>query len=728
MIVNTIGGNIGTKLPSLTTPASADKILKGYEVIDQGGNVITGTVETVALTNPTFQFDDVLGKVTASVTAGPGYLDSANTVTDTFDVPITSIATPSVAIDANGLVTATIVQSKGYIGATGTTSATMQLQVRTDDDLTVDSNGVVTAPAGYYPQAAVITASPSAPTISVSSGGLVTAGVGSKQSTHQITSADIPTLTPGNILSGVSIAGVTGNVQGGIRTTVTVSTGVSGAVVTAQCGSSKYTAKCNSSGVATFNLTKAGTWSFSASHDTSGAYSTNNANVVVLDNFPIQLTVGSSTTVSVTGQYTATLNMVRAPKLIGDYGYNSGLGGIGWPFAALAGSGDSSLPGVTSYVMMGGKDTKHNMPRCDVYGTNTDGVANTFSGIVYKYYPSRYSQGSETSSIEHRGYGGYQPSRWGGASASIRTCNRYVSIFAGGYSTCPYDGGYMKNVDAHINTSSSYFGICSADYYKNDSINDPNFQKLNMSVGRAWLAAAGYQSITYALIAGGQTNDNGGVSAVVDYVSITNIIDNENSCTVAKGTCSNLSVARSHLAGIGHVNDYVLFAGGKNSSNSPVATVDAYSNTRTKSSPTSLSVARYNLAAAISSGTFVLFAGGISGNGVSAVIDAYNLSRTRTTPTTLSVARHDLAGLTVGDYAVFAGGRTSVSSGASNVVDMIGPNMVRVTANMEYAKYGCRGCGAVYEYGNIYVGYIFGGLSASDGNAGIYERIELAIT
>ena len=196
-------------------------------------------------------------------------------------------------------------------------------------------------------------------------------------------------------------------------------------------------------------------------------------------------------------------------------------------------------------------------------------------------------------------------------------------------------------------------------------------------------------------------------------------------CTVTKGTCSNLSVARSHLAACCHLNDYILFGGGKNSSGSPVATVDAYSPTKVKSTPTALSVARYNLSAAIGGGSFLLFAGGISANGVSAVVDAYNLSRTRTTPVTLSVARHDMAACTMGEFAVFAGGRTSISSGASKVIDMIGPNMVRSTVEMRYERYGA--CACAGNDGDTHA-FIFGGWSGSDSYTGLYERLTLKQT
>lgn len=87
----------------------------------------------------------------------------------------------------------------------------------------------------------------------------------------------------------------------------------------------------------------------------------------------------------------------------------------------------------------------------------------------------------------------------------------------------------------------------------------------------------------------------------------------------------------------------------------------------TSSTPTALSVARYSLAGA-SVGNYALFAGGrIGSSAYSNVVDAYNASLTRSTPTPLSLARYSLAGASVGDHALFAGGQVGTSS--SNAVD-----------------------------------------------------------
>ena len=77
-----------------------------------------------------------------------------------------------------------------------------------------------------------------------------------------------------------------------------------------------------------------------------------------------------------------------------------------------------------------------------------------------------------------------------------------------------------------------------------------------------------------------------------------------------------------------------------------------------------LSVGRYYLAGA-SVGDYALFGGGRTSSYLN-VVDAYDTSLTRSTPTALSSARGYLAGASVGDYALFGGG---YAGSYSDVVD-----------------------------------------------------------
>lgn len=81
-----------------------------------------------------------------------------------------------------------------------------------------------------------------------------------------------------------------------------------------------------------------------------------------------------------------------------------------------------------------------------------------------------------------------------------------------------------------------------------------------------------------------------------------------------------------------------------------------------------LSVARESLAGA-SVGNYALFAGGK----YSAVVEAYDNALVRSTPTALSAARYELAGASIGNYALFAGGVDHMT----NMVDAYNDSLVK---------------------------------------------------
>ena len=81
-----------------------------------------------------------------------------------------------------------------------------------------------------------------------------------------------------------------------------------------------------------------------------------------------------------------------------------------------------------------------------------------------------------------------------------------------------------------------------------------------------------------------------------------------------------------------------------------------------------LSVAREYLAGA-SVGNYALFAGGRYSN----VVEAYDNTLVRSTPIALSAARYNLAGASIGNYALFAGGEDSVT----NMVDAYNDSLVK---------------------------------------------------
>lgn len=192
--------------------ATAGDILSGKTAYVQGSKV-TGSIPAKSSSDLT------VSGATVSVPAGH-YASQASK-----SVATATQATPSVAIDGNGLITATATQTAGYVTA-GSKSGTLQLTKRTSADLTA-SGATVSVPAGYYPSAVsknVASATHAAPSISVSSSGLITAthvqaaGYGSadtKSATQQLTTQAGSTITPGSTEQVAVQAGtyVTGDIK-----------------------------------------------------------------------------------------------------------------------------------------------------------------------------------------------------------------------------------------------------------------------------------------------------------------------------------------------------------------------------------------------------------------------------------------------------------------------------------------------------------------------------------
>ena len=124
-----------------------------------------------------------------------------------------------------------------------------------------------------------------------------------------------------------------------------------------------------------------------------------------------------------------------------------------------------------------------------------------------------------------------------------------------------------------------------------------------------------------------------------------------------EGNVEKLSSARYDLAAT-TVGNYALFGGGwGNSKTSDI--VDAYDASLTRIAPTVLSSARYKLAAT-TVGNYALFAGGNISSGQSGgrprSVNAYDTSLTRTNAPALGLVKVDLAATTVGNHALFGFG------------------------------------------------------------------------
>lgn len=168
----------------------------------------------------------------ATVTAPAGYYPSDATKaisSGSARTPATTItANPTISIDSDGLITASVSGSKnitptvtaGYVssGTSGTVtvtgSATNQMTKRTSSDLTV-SGLMVTAPAGYYPQAAskqvtVSTGSATTPTTTITA--TPTISVDPTTGEISVSISGSQSITP-TIVEGYVSAGTAGTVS-----------------------------------------------------------------------------------------------------------------------------------------------------------------------------------------------------------------------------------------------------------------------------------------------------------------------------------------------------------------------------------------------------------------------------------------------------------------------------------------------------------------------------------
>lgn len=252
----------GVILPTLSNPASASKILSGYEAINSSGEKITGTIESIEAQNIVPSTSDHTinsGKYLAGniVVKGDSNLQSSN-IKD--GVTIFGIdgsyegTTIDNSVDLSG-VTATasdVLYQKVFVNSDGE-EVTGTIVAKTSSDLTA-SGATVTVPAGYYASQAsksVSTATHEKPTVtSVSSGGVVnlshtqSAGyvsAGTTTNTYQLTTQAAKTVTPSTsnqtaVASGryttgaVTVAGDSDLVASNIKKGVTIF-GVTGTYV-----------------------------------------------------------------------------------------------------------------------------------------------------------------------------------------------------------------------------------------------------------------------------------------------------------------------------------------------------------------------------------------------------------------------------------------------------------------------------------------------------------------
>ena len=180
----------------------------------------------------------------------------------------------------------------------------------------------------------------------------------------------------------------------------------------------------------------------------------------------------------------------------------------------------------------------------------------------------------------------------------------------------------------------------------------------------------------YALFAGGYSR------SVFGY-SVSSSVDAYNT-SLTKSTPTELSCKRcGHAAA--SVGGYALFAGGASSYNifgydDIVSSVDAYDASLTRSAAHIIGATAAIGGAAV--GNYALFAGGtvdwpINEDNVTSDVLAYDSSLTFTTAPWLSVARANVKGASVGNYALFAGGK---AGSFCTTVDAYNASLTRTTA------------------------------------------------
>ena len=176
----------------------------------------------------------------------------------------------------------------------------------------------------------------------------------------------------------------------------------------------------------------------------------------------------------------------------------------------------------------------------------------------------------------------------------------------------------------------------------------------------------------------------GGYSRSVFGYSVSSSVDAYNT-SLTKSTPTELSCKRcGHAAA--SVGGYALFAGGASSYNilfgydDIVSSVDAYDASLTRSAAHIIGATAAIGGAAV--GNYALFAGGtvnwpINEDNATSDVLAYDSSLTFTTSPWLSVARANVKGASVGNYALFAGGK---ADSFCTTVDAYNASLTRTTA------------------------------------------------
>lgn len=169
----------GINLPELTNEGLAEDLMLGKELIDDKGNVITGTF---TIDNELSTQDDLIAQIQAMVdglpeagsgnpvlqekTVTPSTSSQTVTADSNYDglskvtvnaMPSAVQATPNITVNSSGLITASTTQNAGYVSA-GTKSATKQLTTKAATTITPSTTSQTAVASGVYTTGAITVA------------------------------------------------------------------------------------------------------------------------------------------------------------------------------------------------------------------------------------------------------------------------------------------------------------------------------------------------------------------------------------------------------------------------------------------------------------------------------------------------------------------------------------------------------------------------------------------
>lgn len=191
----------------------------------------------------------------------------------------------------------------------------------------------------------------------------------------------------------------------------------------------------------------------------------------------------------------------------------------------------------------------------------------------------------------------------------------------------------------------------------------------------------------HAIFAGGsRLKENSSSSFSVTNVAIA--INRSLTATVLDG----LSFVRKYMekSGLSIQNWYALFAGGNISTDDEsFSIVDCYDGSFTRTTIESLSIGRQDITAATvgENNKYALFAGGVRDDGnlnktMIDIVDVYDDNLTKLSTLSLSIAREELGATTTNKIAIFAGGKTSCTPPhwmeGSNIVEAFDESLTRI--------------------------------------------------